>query len=60
MSSCSFCGKSIERGTGKIFVFNSGKLSFFCSSKCEKNMLNLKRKPHNVKWTKEYKRVHKK
>ncbi|MBS3143806.1 50S ribosomal protein L24e [Candidatus Woesearchaeota archaeon] len=54
---CSFCGKSIPKGTGKIFVFTSGKIVNFCSSKCEKNMLKLKRKPHNVKWTKEYERV---
>jgi len=60
MSNCSFCGKSIERGTGKMFVFKSGKILHFCSSKCEKNMLKLKRKPHNVRWTKEYRRVNKK
>ena len=57
---CSFCGKSIEKGTGKMFVFNSGKINLFCSSKCEKNMLKLKRKPHKIKWTKEYRRVSKK
>jgi len=60
MSNCSFCGKNIEKGTGKMFVFTNGKISFFCSGKCEKNMLGLKRKPHKVKWTKEYRRVHKK
>tara|TARA_Y100000034_G_scaffold134499_1_gene203095 strand:- start:4163 stop:4345 length:183 start_codon:yes stop_codon:yes gene_type:complete len=60
MSNCSFCGKSIEKGTGKLFIFKSGKLLNFCTSKCEKNMLKMKRKPHNVRWTKEYRRVHKK
>ena len=57
---CSFCGKSIEKGTGKIYVFKTGKLNWFCTSKCEKNMLKLKRKPHKIKWTKEYRRVNKK
>jgi large subunit ribosomal protein L24e len=60
MPNCSFCGKSMEKGTGKMFVFKTGKISYFCSLKCEKNMLKLKRKPHKVKWTKEYRRVNKK
>jgi large subunit ribosomal protein L24e len=47
---CSFCKSEIEPGTGKMFVFNSGKTEFFCSSKCEKNMLKLKREPKDVKW----------
>jgi large subunit ribosomal protein L24e len=52
---CSFCGINIERGTGKIFARNSGKLLFFCSTKCEKNMLKLRRKPRNIEWTVEAK-----
>ena len=47
---CSFCGKEIVRGTGKIFVLKTGKTLNFCSSKCERNMLVLKRKPHKVRW----------
>ncbi|MCD6479124.1 MAG: 50S ribosomal protein L24e [Candidatus Diapherotrites archaeon] len=47
---CSFCGKEIVQGTGKIFVLKTGKTLNFCSSKCERNMLVLKRKPHKVKW----------
>jgi len=57
---CSFCGKSIEKGTGKMFVFKTGKILNFCKLKCEKNMLKLKRNPHKIKWTKEYRRVNKK
>lgn len=53
---CSFCGKNIERGTGKIFARNSGKLLYFCSTKCEKNMLKLGRKPRHVRWTEEWKK----
>jgi len=48
---CSFCEKQIERGTGKIYVRKTGKISFFCSMKCEKNMLKLKRSPRKMKWT---------
>ena len=54
MASCSFCGTRIERGTGKIFVYANGKVLNFCKMKCEKNMLKLKRKPLNIKWTKAY------
>ncbi len=50
---CSFCGQTIEKGTGTTFVKKSGKILRFCSSKCEKNMLKLKRKPRVTSWTKE-------
>ena len=60
MANCTFCGKSIIKGTGKIYVFKNGKIVNFCTLKCEKNMLKLKRKPHKVKWTKEHRRVNKK
>ncbi len=50
---CSFCGKTIERGTGKIYARNSGKLLYFCSTKCEKNLLKLDRKPRHISWTEE-------
>lgn len=53
---CSFCGKTIERGTGKIFVKTSGKQLYFCSTKCEKNLLKLKRKPRKVRWTQEFRK----
>jgi large subunit ribosomal protein L24e len=54
MMICSFCGKEIEQGTGKIYVKVDGRVLYFCSSKCEKNMINLGRKPRNTKWTKEF------
>ena len=41
-------------GTGKIFVFNTGKIVNFCSNKCEKNMLKLDRVARKSKWTKFY------
>jgi len=54
---CSFCHENIERGTGKIFVKTDGKILYFCSSKCEKNMIKLKRKPRTTRWTVEYHRI---
>ncbi len=47
---CSFCSETMEPGTGKMFIRNDGKVFYFCSSKCEKNMLKLKREPKRVKW----------
>lgn len=53
MAKCIFCSKEMEKGTGKIYVYKTGKIANFCSLKCEKNLLKLKRKPINFKWTKE-------
>lgn len=50
MRKCSFCGREIEKGTGKMYVKKDGTVYFFCSSKCEKNMIKLKRVPRRVKW----------
>jgi large subunit ribosomal protein L24e len=51
---CSFCGRDIEKGTETVYVTNKGKASYFCSRKCEKNILKLGRKARKVKWTEEY------
>jgi len=42
---CSFCGKKIEYGTGKMFVRKDGTILYFDTSKCEKNYLKLGREP---------------
>ncbi len=51
MVKCSFCGKTIENGTGIMYVKANGQVYWFCSTKCEKNMLKLKRDPRDIKWT---------
>ncbi|MBS3140945.1 50S ribosomal protein L24e [Candidatus Woesearchaeota archaeon] len=51
MVKCTFCGGQLPKGAGKMFVFVTGKINYFCNSKCEKNALNLHRKARNVKWT---------
>lgn len=49
MPNCAFCNGSIKH-TGKMYVQKSGKVMYFCSMKCEKNYLKLKRKPLETKW----------
>jgi len=51
---CSFCGREILKGTGKIYVTKEGNVSYFCSKKCEKNSLKLHRSKEKVKWTQAY------
>ena len=51
MTKCNFCSKEIEVGTGFKLVKKDGKVINFCSSKCEKNMLKLKRNPNKRKWS---------
>lgn len=41
----------MKPGTGLLFVKKDGTPFFFCSRKCEKNLLLLKRKPSSQKWT---------
>ena len=44
----------MKPGTGFLYVKKDGAAFFFCSRKCEKNLLKLKRKPIATKWTKAY------
>ncbi|MGA2574161.1 MAG: 50S ribosomal protein L24e [Candidatus Methanomethylicaceae archaeon] len=48
---CSFCGTEIGAGTGLMHVKNDGTILRFCSSKCRKNMLKLKRVSRHIKWS---------
>ena len=47
---CSFCKQEIERGTGKMYIKTDAKIFYFCSRRCEKNLLKLGRDPTRVKW----------
>ena len=53
MVKCTFCGTEMDKGTGKMYVKIDGTIYYFCTSKCEKNMLKLKRISRNVPWTEE-------
>lgn len=48
---CSFCGAEIDAGSGLMYVRNDGTVLRFCSSKCRKNMLELKRVSRSLKWS---------
>ncbi len=49
---CSFCGKEIKRGTGKLLVKDDASKFYFCSSRCEK-VFKMKKKSKKVpKWVK--------
>jgi len=48
---CSFCESEIPKGCGMQYVKKTGAMSTFCSSKCKKNALNLKREGRRQKWT---------
>ena len=51
MLNCTFCDSEIEQGSGLMFVKKDGTVSYFCSSKCKRNALNLKREGRRQKWT---------
>ena len=55
MADCSFCGNPLKRGSGLLHVRKDGKPLYFCSSKCKKNSLGLKREGRKKRWTKSYK-----
>ena len=52
---CSFCGETIERGTGKFLVKRDGTAQWFCSRKCEKNH-SMGRSPIKTRWTRTYRK----
>jgi len=60
MVKCEFCKYSIEPGTGKMLVMKDGKIMYFCSMKCEKNLMKLGRKSRTTRWTAEFASVKKK
>jgi len=53
---CSFCGESIEPGTGKMLVKKDGTIFWFCSTKCQNNQ-KLGRVPRRVQWTRAAKKA---
>jgi len=51
---CSFCEKSIPVGRGLISVKSDGAISYYCTSKCERNAkIRMAKK---VKWTALYRK----
>ena len=60
MVKCDFCKYELEPGTGKMFVMKDGRVYHFCSTKCEKNLFKMGRKPRTTRWTDEFSQVKKK
>ncbi|MBS7615405.1 50S ribosomal protein L24e [Candidatus Bathyarchaeota archaeon] len=56
---CAFCGDEFSQGTGIMFVRSDGVILWFCSSKCRKNAVKLKRDSRKLKWTKFYQKEEK-
>ena len=56
---CSFCGDEFPQGTGTMYVRNDGSILWFCSSKCKKSAVKIKRDPRKLKWTKYYRKTEK-
>lgn len=54
MVKCSFCGTEASQYIGLHLIRNDGTIAYFCSSKCRKNALKLKRDRKRVKWTNFY------
>ena len=50
MPRCSFCKQNYEFPYGLTLVLNDGNILYLCSSKCRKNMVNLKRDSKKVNW----------
>jgi ribosomal protein L24E len=55
MVKCTTCGSELRKGTGTMYVFKTGDINYFCSLRCYKNKIVLKRKMN----PKEYRRVKK-
>lgn len=50
MPRCSFCKTVYEFPRGLTMVLNDGNLLYFCSGKCRKNHMFLKRDNKKVNW----------
>jgi len=53
MSKCSFCGKEYEIPRGMTEFDITGKIRYYCSSKCRKNY-KMGRESEKFKWTQNY------
>ncbi len=53
-NTCSFCGKEIPPNHGLLYVQRTGNVLHFCSNKCKRFYLDLKRDPKKLKYTKKY------
>jgi len=59
IAKCSFCGREQEDFMGTYLLKNDGSTNYYCSAKCHKSHLKLKRDRKKVSWTEAYRNVHK-
>jgi large subunit ribosomal protein L24e len=59
MNTCTFCGTEIPVGTGKMYVKKDARILWFCSRRCEKNLLKLERNPRTTAYTTEARKAKK-
>jgi len=50
---CTFCGEEMPVASGHMYVKKDGKVLYFCKAKCRRNMIDLGRKPREIRWTAE-------
>jgi ribosomal protein L24E len=41
---CTYCQTEIKKGTGTMYVHKIGTLNYFCSNRCYRSSIILKRK----------------
>lgn len=51
MAKCIFCGVEQPDFKGTFLIKNDGTTVYYCSTKCRKNHLKLKRDKRKLKWT---------
>lgn len=51
---CNFCGVEIEPGSGSMYVKKDGSVFNFCTKKCYKNQIGLKRVARTTAWTQQF------
>ncbi len=51
MTKCVFCGRDEHSFRGLHLIKNIGTVEYYCSSKCRKNAIKLKRDKRKRKWT---------
>jgi len=59
LQKCAFCGNEFSQGTGIMYIRGDGAIMWFCSSKCRKSAVKLKRDARKLKWTNYYRKEEK-
>ncbi len=41
---CTYCSNDIKKGTGMMYVHKTGAINYFCSRRCFRSSIHMKRK----------------